>query len=113
MVGTESPPVATITASASIGDAPSHSTRHPFPNGRKPVTTVPGDQTTPQNVATKIPGVSVADADADAVSTNETITVDLSDTSGLLSATGTGERGHCEGRSEQQKVCQQLSSQHD
>jgi hypothetical protein len=53
-----------------------------------PVTTVPGDQLVQQGMNTPISGISVADADADTA--GETITVVLSDATGILAATGTG-----------------------
>ncbi len=53
-----------------------------------PATTVPGVQLVQQGVATPITGTSVADADADTA--GETITMVLSDTTGILSAVGTG-----------------------
>ncbi|HEV2677094.1 MAG TPA: hypothetical protein VGV37_21370, partial [Aliidongia sp.] len=54
-----------------------------------PVTTVPGAQTIEQGVATAISGVSVADA----LTGGQTVTVTLTDTTGSLSATGTGVSG--------------------
>jgi hypothetical protein len=56
-----------------------------------PVTTVPGAQLVQQNVAAPISGISVVDTDA--VSAAEIITVALSDTTGLLSASGVGVTG--------------------
>ena len=53
-----------------------------------PVIAVPGSALMQQNQATAVTGISVADADA--MSTGETITVTLTDTSGLLSAAGAG-----------------------
>jgi VCBS repeat-containing protein len=53
-----------------------------------PVTTVPAFQLTQQGIATRVSGLSVADSDANTA--GETITVVLSDTNGLLAATGTG-----------------------
>ena len=56
-----------------------------------PVLTVPGAQTETAGVSAAVPGVSVSDADAG--SAGETITVTLTDSAGLLSATGAGVTG--------------------
>ena len=56
-----------------------------------PVTTVPGTQTVQLSIATAISGITIVDGDA--VSAGETLTVVLSDNTGLLSATGTGVSG--------------------
>ena len=56
-----------------------------------PITTVPGSQNIQQAQSTAISGISVVDGDAS--SANETITVVLSDTNGLLTVTGTGVTG--------------------
>jgi hypothetical protein len=56
-----------------------------------PIITVGGAQNVSEGRTAKIPGVSVADADAAAV--HETLTVTVADTVGLLTATGTGVTG--------------------
>ncbi|MEO8926907.1 MAG: hypothetical protein ABI306_07055, partial [Caulobacteraceae bacterium] len=56
-----------------------------------PTITVGGAQILSQGVTAAIPGVSIADPEA--VFANETLTVTLADTVGLLSATGTGITG--------------------
>ena len=56
-----------------------------------PITTVPGPQNIQQAQSTPISGISVVDGDAS--SANETITVVLSDTNGLLTVGGAGVTG--------------------
>jgi hypothetical protein len=56
-----------------------------------PVTTVPGAQTVTPGVAAKMSGLNVTDSDEPGA--DETITVDLSDTSGLLSVAAPGPGG--------------------
>ena len=56
-----------------------------------PVITVGGAQILSQGVAKAVPGVSIADPDA--LGAGETLTVTVSDTVGLLTATGTGVSG--------------------
>src|SRR5262249_44896322 len=63
----------------------------PTGGNQPPVTTVPGPQSVQQGATLAIPGISVADGDAE--SANETITAVLSDSTGLLSASGAGVSG--------------------
>ena len=79
----------TLTAKDSFGNqAPTQTIAVTASGG--PVLTVPGSQTVGLNHATAIAGVSLAESGSSA---NETFTVTLSDSQGLLSASGAGVLG--------------------